>query len=150
MAGAVARADRTSETPLPSPVPRRGGEGFEAGEGEGTGRRTTLLPLIAWLDPHWHPAAGPSARPASSTTPFRVTRRVHAQARRLRVPPWPTTSVAKRRVNGACVLAGGVGSQCPFQLVRCEATSLHRGSIFLIHLWLAPIPGLLTRIPTTL
>lgn len=148
MAGAGARADRTSETPLPSPVPGRGGEGFEAGEE--TGRRRTLLPLTARLDPHWHPAAGPTARPASSTTPFRVTCRVHAQARRLRVPPWPTTSVAKRRVNGACVLAGGVRSQCPFQLVRCEATSLHWGSIFLIHLWLAPTPGLLTHIPTTL
>lgn len=93
MAGAVARADRTSKTPLPSPVPGRGGEGFEAGEE--TGRRRTLLPLTAGLDPHWHPAAGPTVRPASSTTPFRVTCRVHAQARRLRVPPWPTASVAK-------------------------------------------------------
>lgn len=146
MAGA--RADRTSETSLPSPVPGRGGE---AGEGEGIGRRRTLLPLTAGLDPLWHPAAGSTARLASSTTPFRVTRRVHAQARRrLRVPPWPTTSVAKQRVNGACVLAEGARSQCPFQLVRCEATFLYGGSIFLIHLWLAPTPGLFTHIPTTL
>lgn len=43
MAGAGARADRTSETPLLAPVPGRGGEGFEAGEGEGIGRRRTLL-----------------------------------------------------------------------------------------------------------
>lgn len=74
------------------------------------------------LDPRCHPAAGPATGPASSTALFRVTRRAHARPGRLRVLRWPTASVAKRRVSGACVLAEGVSNQCPSQVVRCEAS----------------------------
>lgn len=130
--GGVRMAGRGRELTGPGRPSSSGGR--DEGLGVGWVRRrdssaqSSLLTSHHPAEPSLSPSSGSAGRPASSTAPFRVTRRAHARPRRLRVLPWPTASVAKRRrVSGACVLAAGIRNQSFPDSSVCEASCASPG-----------------------